>query len=268
MRRTTALAAALLLTGCVTTAAPAPASAATCPALVPAVAHRGGTEKYVENTRNAFRDAQNKTVTTWETDVRFTADNVPVVMHDETVDRTTDGAGAIADLTYAQVAALRTSDGQPVPTLAELLNDAAVDGTTVLVEPKTDPTPAQWTALLADFDAYQMRTNVILISFDGPLLLKARQVAPDLETGRLYDPYNVPASEALQYGNNLIIHHNSVTDARITAWAAAGLDVYTWTVDTASEWERMQWYRSAGRLDGVITNKPAGYLAWAAARIC
>src|SRR3954462_10708127 len=113
------------------------------------IAHRGGTERYVENTRNAFRQASNSGVNFWETDVRFTSDDVPVIMHDETVDRTTRGTGAVADLTYAEIANIRTDDDQPIPTLAEIMNDQSVDKAYMFVEPKVTPTDAQWTTFIA-----------------------------------------------------------------------------------------------------------------------
>src|SRR5690242_7307959 len=92
-----------------------PVAAAAC--LTPGVvAHRGGTERYVENTANAFRSSP---VGFWENDVRWTSDNVPVIMHDVTVDRTTNGTGAVADLPWSYVSTLRTSDDQPVMTLGQ-----------------------------------------------------------------------------------------------------------------------------------------------------
>lgn len=245
-----------------------PVEAAACPAPIPAVAHRGGTENYAENSRNAFRRAENIGVPLWEADARVDADGHWWVLHDETVDRVTDGTGRLDQMTTAQVRQLRTADGQPLLALDDLANDVAVDRAKLFLELKITPTAAQWASLLAILDRHGIRSRVILTSFDPATLLAARQHAPDLATGRIYNPQNVDPADALQYGRNLIIHHNSITDARITAWAAAGLDVYAWTVNSVSEWDRMQWYRSNGRLDGVITDLPAGYLAWAASRRC
>lgn len=247
---------------------PAPARAAACPAPIPAVAHRGGTERYVENTRNAYRDAANRGVLIWETDVRFTADGVPVLMHDDTVDRTTDGTGAVADLTAAELAAFRTADDQPVPTFAELMNDAQVDGARVLVEPKADPTPAQWARLLAELDSRSMRAKVILMSFEPSVVLEARAVAPTVETGLVENPGYRPAAELVPYGGAYVKHQWSVTGGRLDEWSGP-LDVYAWTVDAPADWARMNYYTAEpGRLDGVITNKPGAYLAWAKARVC
>lgn len=246
---------------------PAPARAAAC-ATIPAVAHRGGTERYVENTRNAYRDAANRGVLIWETDVRFTADDVPVLLHDDTLDRTTDGTGPVAAVTAANLATTRTTDGQPVPTLAELVNDAQVDGARILIELKTAPTPAQWAAVLADIDSRSLRASVTLMSFDPLVVLEARAVAPDVETGLVESPGYRPVADLIPYGGSYIKHQWSVTGARLDEWSGP-LDVYAWTVDAPADWERMHWYSSEpGRLDGVITNKPGAYLTWQKSRVC
>lgn len=259
------LAALLLATALL--AVPGPAAAAAC-VNIPAVAHRGGTERYVENTLNAFRDAANRGVAYWETDVRFTADDVPVLLHNETLDQTTDGTGPVADLLADDLADVRTVGGQQVPTLAELINDAQVDGARILVELKTNPTPAQWAAVLAAIDSRSWRGKVTLMSFDPAVVLEARQVAPDVRTGLVENPGYRPVDELTPYGEAYIKHKNSITGARLDEWSGP-LDVYAWTVDAPADWAWMHYYTAEpGRLDGVITNKPGAYLAWQKARVC
>jgi glycerophosphoryl diester phosphodiesterase len=246
---------------------PAPASAAAC-VNIPAVAHRGGTERYVENTLNAFRDAGNRGVLSWETDVRFTADDVPVLLHDDTLDRTTDAAGPVADVTAPVLAAARTADAQAVPTLGELVNDAAVDGARLFLELKTNPTPAQWAAVLAAVDSRSMRAKIVLMAFDPAVVLEAQAAAPSVETALIENPGYRPVAELTPYGGSYVKHQWSVTAARLDEWSGP-LDVYAWTVDTAEDWERMHYYAAEpGRLDGVITNRPAAYRAWQKARVC
>lgn len=234
---------------------------------IPAVAHRGGTERYAENSRNAFRDARNGGVQMWETDVRFTADNVPVIMHDTTIDRTTDGTGTIADLTYAQLRTFRTGDDQPVLVLAELINDARVDGAKVFVELKVQPTLAQWAALTAALASRPaMTSKVVLISFDGAVLIGARTNAPAYSRGLIGELGDQSAASVAQYGAAILIkHHNAITKSRLANWSAGGLAVYAWTVDTESEWARMSSYP---QLDGAITNLPHGYLTWQKTHAC
>jgi glycerophosphoryl diester phosphodiesterase len=272
MRKLVAYAAALIAGAALVLSGPA-AHAAACPALVTADAHRGGTTTWVENTGNAFRQAGITAARTgmtvnWETDIRFTSDGVPVIMHDETVDATTDGTGAVADLTYAQVAALRTADRQPVPTLADLVNDAYVDGATMYAELKTVPTEAQWDTLAAALATRPMTTKIVLTSFDGPTVLAAQAHLPAYARGLIQDVGDQSVASVTQWGTNILIkHHNAITWGRLGIWVSGGLSVRSWTVDSTSEWQRMNSY-PAGWLDGLITNDPADYLAWGKARTC
>lgn len=238
------------------------------------VAHRGGTERYVENTRNAFRQATRSGVGFWETDVRFTSDDVPVIMHDATVDRTTNGTGAVADLTYAQIAALRTADDQPVPTLADVMNDQSVDRAYAFVEPKTMPTEAQWatfiTALTSRVPAGTPRPAIE--SFDPAVLDQVAIRLPGYTRALDQSVGDADPADITPHASILLKHHDAITWSRITKWTGAGLRVYAWADpaagDDASEWARMAGYRdAAGKslVSGFITSTPAAYVAWRAA---
>jgi glycerophosphoryl diester phosphodiesterase len=244
-----------------------PAAARAACVTIPAVAHRGGTERYAENSADAFRDASNRGVPSWETDVQFTSDDVPVIMHDATVDRTTDGTGLVADLTFGQIAALHTDDGQPVPTLAQLVNDAEVDGARIFPELKTMPSEPQWTAFIATLGMRPtIAPKITITSFDGNVLLAAAAHTSLYTTGLIAELGDQSPASVTQWGAHVLIkHHNAITAGRMAAWTAGGLSVYSWTVDTASEWERMSWYPA---LAGVITDTPGAYLTWQRGRVC
>lgn len=251
----------------------APVYAATTCATPGPVAHRGGTERYVENTRNAFRQATRSGVGFWETDVRFTSDDVPVIMHDETVDRTTNGTGAVADLTYAQIANLRTADDQPVPTLAEVMNDESVDKAYAFVEPKVMPTEAQWatfiTALTSRVGAGGPKPAIE--SFDPAVLDQVAIRLPGYTRAMDQSVGDADPADITPHATILLKHHDSITATRLAKWTGAGLRVYAWADpaagDDSSEWSRMAGYRdAAGKLmvSGFITGKPAAYVAWRA----
>lgn len=277
MRTTTRARAVRLATAAATLAAvfavPASsAAAAACPAPIPPIAHRGGLDRYPENSRNAFRHSANVGVLMWETDLRLTADGQWRLMHDDTLNRTTNVTGPIAGYTAAQLdAGVRLTDGQEIPTLDELMNDAAVDGATVLLEPKIDPTAGQWASLLAAVDRYRWRHHTILMSFDPAVALEAKAVAPPatgIRTGLIAEPGYVPVSELTKYGSIYNKQFNSITGARLDEWSGP-LEVYAWTPGTRDVWDWMNWYTAEpGRLDGVVTNWPQAYLAWARARVC
>lgn len=251
----------------------APVYAATTCATPGPVAHRGGTERYVENTRNAFRQASNSGVGFWETDVRFTSDDVPVIMHDETVDRTTNGTGKVADLTSTQIAALRTADDQPVPTLAEIMNDQSVDKAYMFVEPKVMPTDAQWTTFIA---ALTSRVGAggpkpAIESFDPDVLDQVATRLPGYTRALDQSVGDADPADITPHASILLKHHDAITGARLAKWTGAGLRVYAWADpavgDDIGEWARMAGYRdAAGKslVSGFITSKPAAYVAWRA----
>lgn len=260
----TAAALAVIVGAGLVLAAPTAAQASTCPN-IPAVAHRGGIEHYVENTRNSFRDATNRGVPLWETDVQFTSDDQPIIMHDPDVDRTTDGTGPVNTLTLAQIQALHTADGQPVPTLAELVNDAQVDGAKVFVELKTNPTTPQWVTFLAALTSRAgMTAKLVITSFDSATLDAAATNAPAYQRGWIQDVGDVDPATVTPHAHILIKAHDSITWGRMTTWTNAGLQVYAWTVDTTAEWLRMTYDHVAG----TITNNPTAYLAWQKTAVC
>ncbi|MEO1017253.1 MAG: glycerophosphodiester phosphodiesterase family protein [Pseudomonadota bacterium] len=111
------------------------------------VAHRGLAPGYPENTMAAFRNVIERGLTVIEVDLRGTADGEVVIMHDETVDRTTDGSGAVGELTYAEIATLDAGSyadpkfaGEKVPTYAEVLDLAKDEGIVLLLDIKESPT--------------------------------------------------------------------------------------------------------------------------------
>jgi glycerophosphoryl diester phosphodiesterase len=240
------------------------------------VAHRGGVERYVENTRNAFRDAANVGAKFWETDVRFTSDDVPVIMHDETVDRTTTGTGAVSDLTYAQWRALRTSDDQPLPSLADVMNDQSVDRAYAFVELKTMPTEAQWAtftaALTSRISAGTPRP--VIESFDPDILDQVAVRLPAYTRALIQSTGDADPADITPHATILLKHHSSITASRLQKWTGAGLRVYAWAdiaADPQTEWERIADYgndTTPGQVSGYITGFPAGYQAWKASRFC
>ena len=101
--------------------------------------HRGDSYSHWENTMPAFAAAMASGADMLETDVRLSADGVPVLMHDETVDRTTNGTGLVKELTFAQLRALNAGDKNEactIPTLEELLAALAPTGMLLNLEVK------------------------------------------------------------------------------------------------------------------------------------
>jgi glycerophosphoryl diester phosphodiesterase len=154
------------------------------------MAHRGNSLLCPENTMAAFRQALADGADIIETDLHLTADGVFVCIHDATVDRTTDGAGAVADMTFAELRSLSAAYGRAefqaerVPTLAELAallpEDVALG-----LELKTDRflEIATNRSLVAELDQAGVRERTVALSFSLPRLQAVQAVAPEMPIG-------------------------------------------------------------------------------------
>jgi glycerophosphoryl diester phosphodiesterase len=199
-------------------------------------------------------------------DVRFTAGGTPVVIHDASVDRTTNGTGLVADMSLAELRALDAGSwfsakyvGTKVPTLYEVLRDGIAYRARYLVELKVRPTSDQLAAVLDRLDRLGMRTRVVVSSGHPEALADVRAAAPDLRTAIIDDPIAREPSSVLQYGTAYVVSHRSVTPDRALSWRTSGIAVYSWTVDSRGGWLRM----ADEVVAGTITNRPVRYLAWA-----
>ena len=142
--------------------------------------HRGDSANYPENTMAAFRAAIAAGADMIETDVRLTRDGVPVLIHDRTVDRTTDGKGYVKDMTFAELRALNagsTALPQTVPTLEELLELLHSSDVTLNLEVKEYHEEGNEARsrecvdkCVALIERYGMGGKMLFNSFDAPVL--------------------------------------------------------------------------------------------------
>ena len=194
-----------------------------------------------------------------ETDVQFDNTDTPFILHDETLDRTTNFSGPVAahNLSTDRTAGLRIDGGYYVPTLYEVLMDvAARPGVQIQLELKTIPTLEQMSKFLARLDWTGTRSQVVVTSFYLSTLDAIKAVAPDLRTGLLsalgWETPDMISAHTLIYSK----HQWAITADRLRQWRAGGLTVFTWTPDDLATWKRMASY---GSLAGVVTNKPNAY---------
>ena len=140
-------------------------------------AHRGWKSKYPENTMEAFKAALTLDVDQLETDVRITRDGELVLIHDATVDRTTNGSGKVCELTLAELKALDAGNGSKIPTLTELMELVKDHPTITLdIELKEYPTPGReelaysiCDRVLKMVDDYGFTERVVINTWDGKL---------------------------------------------------------------------------------------------------
>lgn len=227
-------------------------------AIAPGVAHRGGTSAYTENTLLAYTHVWAWGVNEWETDVRFDATGTPVVMHDATLDRTTNGMGNVSSTTWATSSALM-NDGQHLgdQTLGNLLALAASKGATLAIEPKVVPTAAQAAQVVALINAHGMHDRVLLDSFSTANLAPLKAVDPTLTYGLVSSTAVAPATAAA-VGPILNVADSVLTQELVDDYHAAGLQVYAWTLDNPGQWAP---HRNWG-IDRMVTNQVKDYRAW------
>jgi glycerophosphoryl diester phosphodiesterase len=247
------------------------------------VAHRGASATHPENTLASFEEALRLGAPVIELDVRLSLDGVPVVMHDPTVDRTTDGAGAVGELTAADVSSLNagTADApSPVPTLRQVLELAsgraglAIEIKNLPGEPGFDPVSEPIVeAVHAELDRVGFVGPVLVVSFNPASIEASKAIEPDVPTGFLTTDH-VDPREALAYaaskGHDMVLPGTRASipagEAFVEEVHADGMLVGTWTVDDAPTM-RMLLDRA---FDAVASNDPAmalGVLAeWSRSR--
>jgi glycerophosphoryl diester phosphodiesterase len=143
------------------------------------IGHRGGRAYAPENTLAAFRRAIQMGSVWLEFDVQMTRDGVLVVMHDDTVDRTTNGKGAVADLTLDQIRSLDAGSGEKVPTFQEVLDLAKAAGADIFPETKSAHLyPGIEAKMLAALEQANYLDHTVIQSFEPDSLTKLRQLNP------------------------------------------------------------------------------------------
>jgi glycerophosphoryl diester phosphodiesterase len=225
--------------------------------------HRGAAATHPENTLESFEAALDAGCDAVELDVHVCADGGLAVIHDRTVDRTTDGTGAVAAMTKPELARLDTGSwrapafaGAHVPMLGEVL-ELCRDRCLVLVELKAsiDANPDAALRVAAVVRALRMRDAALLLAFDHRHLRAARDGAPWLARVPLCevapdDP--VSLLESLDAAA-LAPRWPAVDAAVCEAVHGSGRRVVTWTVDDPLDAARL----AREGADVVITNDPA-----------
>ena len=229
------------------------------------IAHRGAKANAPENTLAAFRRAREEGATWVEFDVRLTKDDVPVVIHDKTLNRTTDGHGHVRKTTLA---ALKQHDaggwfapefaGERVPTLAETLDCLAALDMGFNLEIKQSRGLERETTRLALAVVAQRwpanRMTPVISSFSRDALAEARAVAPDLPRGYLADSLSARWRATVEALDCRTVHPGwrGLSRARINEVKAAGYPLLVWTVNQVPRARELFGHG----VDALITDRP------------
>jgi glycerophosphoryl diester phosphodiesterase len=229
-----------------------------------AIGHRGAAAHLAENTMPSFEKALELGADALEFDVAITRDGVAVVIHDDTLDRTTNGRGPVEEALFAEIAGLDAgawkNHAAHVPTLEEVL--AAFASRTLLnLEIKESPRRAQIVdACLQGVLDRGALESVVFSSFDHDALRLLRHLSPEARIGVLCEGtgFDRALGCAAELGAENV--HPPVVLAsreRVAAAHAAGLRVWTWTANSA---ETIRCALDAG-VDGVFSDFPERVVA-------
>lgn len=221
-------------------------------------AHRGDSGRAPENTMAAFAAAVEGCADGIELDVHLSRDSVPVVIHDETLDRTTDARGAVSWMTAQYLSGLDAGSwfspyfaGERVPLLAEVL-EAFAGRLRLNLEIK------DFNAGLAVLDLlkHYSSADIVISSFDYEVLQLLRKANQTLPMGVLYDSGSWRRAVSLARDLSALSFHpvaHSVNRPMLAECSRSGLQVHVWTVDSASMARSLV---RAG-VSGLFTNNPS-----------
>jgi glycerophosphoryl diester phosphodiesterase len=214
------------------------------------VGHRGAALLEPENTLRGFRRAIALGVDFVECDVHLTTDGQLAVIHDDTVDRTTDGHGPVSGFSMEELRRLDAGQGERIPTLEQVLA-VTRDRVRVLIELKGAGVEA---AAVATVNAVGLGDQVILTSFHLERIRKARDLDPGLTTGAIFSqpPPDACAQATAAGATTMGVHHRNLTADLLREAQAAGFIVRAWNPDTEPEIEAMV---DLG-VDGIGSNRP------------
>lgn len=229
------------------------------------IAHRGASSQTPENTLTSFERALKIGVDLVELDVHMTADGEIVVIHDSTLDRTTDSKGSVKELTLAQIKQADAGSwfdpkftGEKVPTLGEVL-DLVWGKALTLIEIKPDDISTPVVKAVEKYDAID---EVVIQSFNPKVVKEVRAINPNIPTSLLVggirfikkrrQGVKLVQKAIEQNANALSISFGVVSPELVEEIHLRGLTVWTWTVNELSEIEAVI---EAG-VDGVISDCP------------
>ena len=225
-------------------------------------AHRGFSGKYPENTLLAFQKAIEEGIDGIENDVHLTKDGVPVIIHDELVDRTTNGTGYIKDMTYEEVARLDASyifkeyGFQKIPTLREYLE--LVKNTDIItnIELKTGvfEYPGIERKVYDMIKEFGLLDRIIISSFNHYSVLRMKAIDPAVKCGMLEESWLINAGAYVASTGVECFHpyFRNMTPENVAEVKSHGLEINTWTVNQDEDIREM----IRVGVDAVIGNYP------------
>ncbi|MFC8127572.1 glycerophosphodiester phosphodiesterase [Streptomyces sp. NPDC057302] len=244
------------------------------------VAHRGASALAPENTFSAIDKAADMGFRWVENDVQRTKDGELVIMHDDTLARTTNveqlfpgrAPWKVADFTAAEIAKLDAGSwfspkyaGQRVPTLKQYMNRVSRNHQSLIFEfkkPELYPgIEKQGLAVLRKtgwLDRHHVKSKLVIQSFSADSVKKVHKLRPDIKTGFLGTPKVADLPEYAKFSDQINSTHGSISREYVAAIHSlkgphrGRLEIFTWTVNDAAAAKRVAGFG----VNGIITNTP------------
>lgn len=226
------------------------------------IAHRGCKGEAPENTLASFQLGLDQHCDAIELDIHLSKDGVPVVIHDETVDRTTNGTGAVEDMTVEQLQALDAGSwfdkkyaGEQIPTLEQVF-ELVPSSIMINVEIKGISGGRTIVELLKLLDRYDRYESVVVSSFNHKCLLELKEQEERVSIGLLYSADLIDHTCLVQqFGAPVYSLHpqaDLIGPADIMKVQEKGLKVYPYTINREEHLELAIYFG----VDGIITDYP------------
>lgn len=221
----------------------------------PVIAHRGARTKAPENTMAAFRETVAEGIQWIETDVKLTHDGVPILIHDDTLDRTTSGQGPVADMVWSDMKNLDAGSwfnpafaSERVPHLADVLHYVLDHNLHLNLELKPCPGRTQVTVMVTLIEAAKIwspdREPPLISSFNVDALIIASRLHPDWPRGLLMDEWQENWPELVKNVDAATLNLNAdmLTQENIQHFKESGLPLLAYTVnDPVRAKELLHW---------------------------
>jgi len=220
------------------------------------VGHRGACGYEAENTLKSFQRAIDMGVSMIELDVYVCKTGELVIMHDDDVDRTTNGNGHVVDMTFDQLRALKIDGTEQIPTLQEVI-DLVGRKIPINIELKGPGTAKPVAALVKKYLAAGWKTgDFVISSFDHKQVAEFKLLHPTVKTGALFEPWDtspkmIKAVEKCK-ADFIGLDLKAVTSDLVKLAHDAGFTVLVWTVNDKASADKMR----AFKVDGIFSNYP------------
>ena len=219
------------------------------------IGHRGAKGYEPENTLIAFEKAINLGVDGIELDVHLSADNELIVIHDETVDRTTNGKGEVNQLSLKELKALKIEITQEIPTLNEVL-DLVNQRCFINIELKGIRTAQPVIQLLSNYISKENwdYNNFIISSFDWKMLEESHLLDSKIKIGVLTEESIDKALAFAKKINAFAIHpdYELLSKENVILMQQNGFEVYPWTVNSENSIQKIKSFS----VNGIISDFP------------